>query len=121
MANAVSTFTIPLTFGQDMYNTFYAPDDERIVRQMDVSDDITSLIINKSLARIPGNFAIQEYLAETIGTKATEIYEMPTRDAPLRRVTPITRQTFGILQQERRNFFEDELGRLKISRRILSS
>ena len=121
VANAVSTFTIPLTTGQDLYNTFLAPDDERIVRQMDVSDDITSLIVNKSLARIPGNFAIQEMLAESIGTKATEIYEMPTRDAPLRRVTPITRQTFGILQQERRNFFEDELGRLKISRKILTS
>ena len=59
VANAVSTFTIPLTFGQDMYNTFYADDDERIVRQMDVSDDITSLIINKSLARVPGNFYLQ--------------------------------------------------------------
>lgn len=121
VANAVSTFTIPLTLGQDMYNTFLAPDDERIVRQMDVSDDITSLIINKSIARVPGNFAIQEMLAESIGTKASEIYEMPTRDAPLRRVTPITRQTFGILQQERRNFFEDELARLKISRKILTS
>lgn len=121
VANAVSTFTIPLTLGQDMYNTFLAPDDERIVRQMDVSDDITSLIINKSIARVPGNFAMQEMLAESIGTKASEIYEMPTRDAPLRRVTPITRQTFGILQQERRNFFEDELARLKISRKILTS
>ena len=121
VANAVSTFTIPLTFGQDMYNTFYADDDERIVRQMDVSDDITSLIINKSLARVPGNFYLQEQLAESIGTKASEIYEVPTRDAPLRRVTPISRQTFGILQQERRNFFENELARLKISRRILTS
>lgn len=120
-ANAVSTFTIPLTFGQDMYNTFLAPDDERIVRQMDVSDDITSLTINKSLARIPMNFALEELLAESIGTKAPEIYEMPTRDAPLRRVTPITRQTYGILRQERRNFFEDELARLKINRKILSS
>jgi len=46
---------------------------------------------------------------------------MPTRDAPLRRVTPITRQTFGILQQERRNFFEDELARLKLNRSILTS
>lgn len=121
VANAVSTFTIPLTFGQDMYNTFYADDDERIVRQMDVSDDITSLIINKSLARVPGNFYLQEQLAESIGTKASEIYEVPTRNAPLRRVTPISRQTFGILQQERRNFFENELARLKISRRILTS
>jgi hypothetical protein len=120
-ANVVNTFTIPLTFGQDMYNTFLAPDDERIVRQMDVSDDLLSLTINKSLARIPMNFALEEMLAESIGTKAPEIYEMPTRDAPLRRVTPITRQTFGILQQERRNFFEDELARLKLNRSILTS
>ena len=53
VANAVSTFAIPFTAGQDMYNTFLAPDDERIVRQMDMSDDITSLIINKSIARLP--------------------------------------------------------------------
>lgn len=121
IANAVSTFTIPTTLGQDMYNTFLAPDEERLVRQTDVSDDLTSLIINKSLARIPGNYYLQEKLAESIGTKPQEIYEMPTRDAPLRRVTPITRQTFGILQQERRNFFEDELARLKINRKILTS
>ena len=121
VANAVSTFAIPLTAGQDMYNTFLAPDDERIVRQMDMSDDITSLIINKSIARLPMNFAIQKMLAESIGTKPGEIYESPTRDAPLRRNTPILRQTYGILLNERRNFFEDELARLKINRKILTS
>ena len=121
IANVVSTFTIPMTAAQDVYNTFLAPDYERIVRQTDVSDDITRLIAYKSLARVPGNYWIQKQLAETIGMPASEIYEMPTRDAPLRRVTPITRQTFGILRQERRNYFEDELARLKINRKILTS
>ena len=45
-ANTVSTFTIPLTFGQDLYNTFLAPDDERIVRDLE-SRDMLSLFINK--------------------------------------------------------------------------
>ena len=124
-ANAASTFMIPATTGQDLYNTFIAPDDERIVRQTDMTlngmDDVLSMTINKSLARLPGNFAMQEMLAESIGTKPAEIYESPTRDAPLRRMTPITRQTFGILKQERRNFFENELAKLKINRKILTS
>ena len=33
-ANTVSTFTIPITFGQDLYNTFLAPDDERISKEL---------------------------------------------------------------------------------------
>ena len=76
-ANTVSTFTIPLTFGQDMYNTFYAPDDERIVRNLE-SRDMMSLFINKSLARIPGNYAIEKKLEEAgLRTFQGNKYEAP--------------------------------------------
>ena len=114
-ANIFSTFTIPLTASQDMYNTFLAPDDERLVRQTR-TDDVASLIITKSLARIPGNFALEEYIAGKMGLEAREIYELPTRAEPLRRTAPITRQTAGILRQQRKNFFESELDRLDIPR-----
>ncbi len=115
MTNIINTFTIPLTAGQDLYNTFLAPDDERLVRQTKTSD-VMSLIINKTLSRVPGNYAIEEYLAEKFGTTAPEIYASPTRKEPLRRQIPLTRQLTGALLQERRNFFEQEVERLKITR-----
>jgi len=118
-ANILNTYTIPITAGQDLYNTFLAPDDERIVRQTN-SSNILELTINKTLARLPGNYAIEKMLAEQLGINAPDIYESPTRDDPLRRVTPITRQTYGILLNDRKNFLEKELARLKISNRILS-
>ncbi len=114
-ANIFSTYTIPLTAAQDMYNTFLAPDDERLVRQTR-TDDVTSLIITKSLARLPGNFALEEYIAGMMGKEARELYEVPTRAEPLRRTAPITRQTAGILRQQRKNFFEEEIDRLNIPR-----
>ena len=123
-SNIASTFTIPLTFGQDMYNTFLSPDDERIVRNTD-SSNLTQLIINKSLARVPANFAIEKWLEETVGDKtiyqAPSEYESPLREETLRRITPITRQTYGILIQENKNFLEKEMARLKMSRRKLVS
>lgn len=118
-ANIVSTFTIPLTFGQDMYNTFLAPDDEVIVRQTETSN-VFDLIVNKSLARIPANYAIEKHLDGFLGYSKPEIYEVPSKDEPMRRVTPITRQLGGILLKERRNFLENEMARLKVSRRRLS-
>ena len=118
-ANIVSTFTIPLTFGQDMYNTFLAPDDEVIVRQTETSN-VFDLIVNKSLARIPANYAIEKHLDGFLGYSKPEIYEVPSKDEPMRRVTPITRQLGGILLKERRNFLENEMARLKITRRVLS-
>lgn len=114
-ANIFSTYTIPFTAAQDMYNTFLAPDDERLVRQTK-TDDVTSLILTKTLARLPGNYALEKYLAENLGIDARDIYEVPTREEPLRRVAPITRQTSGILRQQRKNFFESELDRLQIPR-----
>lgn len=118
-SNIISTFTIPLTAGQDLYNTFLAPDDELIIRQTN-SSNIFDLMVNKSLARIPANYRLEQLLADSIGLNPPEIYEFPTRDEPMRRQTPISRQFAGVLLQERRNFLENEMARLKISRRKLS-
>lgn len=118
-ANIISTFTIPLTAGQDLYNTFLAPDDELIIRQTN-SSNVFDLMVNKSLARIPANYRLEQLLADSIGLNPPEIYEFPTRDEPMRRQTPISRQFAGILLQERRNFLENEMARLKVSRRKLS-
>lgn len=118
-ANIVSTYTIPLTATQDLYNTFLSPDDERIVKQMD-SSNLTELIINKSLARLPGNNRLQELIEEKYGIKAPKAYESPTRGEKIRRVTPLTRQTTGILVKARKNILEKEMARLKISPRKLS-
>tara|TARA_R100001510_G_C7655418_1_gene214576 strand:- start:117 stop:3761 length:3645 start_codon:yes stop_codon:yes gene_type:complete len=118
-ANVASTYSIPLTVGQDLYNTFLSPDDERIVRDTK-SSDMTSLFVNKALARVPGNYAIEKMLAESMGTTAPEIYESPTRAGVLRRTTPLSRQYIGILKQERKNWFEKEIDTLKIGRRIIA-
>jgi hypothetical protein len=121
-ANTVSTFTIPLTFGQDMYNTFYAPDDERIVRNLE-SRDMMSLFINKSLARIPGNYAIEKKLEEAgLRTFQGNKYEAPkarkpaTKEGRQRRITPATRQMMGLLKTDYKNTLEKELDRLRIRR-----
>ena len=121
-ANTVNTFSIPLTFGQDLYNTFLAPDDERIARNLQ-SRDMLSLFINKSLSRIPGNYAIEKKLEEIgIPTFQGNVYEAPkarkpaTKEGRQRRVTPITRQMFGLLKSEKKNILEKELDRLRIRR-----
>jgi hypothetical protein len=122
-ANTVSTFTIPITFGQDLYNTFLSPDDERIARDLE-SRDMMSLFINKSLSRIPGNFAIEKKLEEVGITSpfTGEKYKAPpprkpaTKEGLERRITPITRQTTGMLKRERKNVLEKELDRLRIRR-----
>ncbi len=125
-SNIVSTYTIPLTAGQDLYNSFLAPDDERIVRESKRSlepgkriENLTSLFLQKSLARVPGNRYLEDVLAEKLGVEPSEIYQPPTKSGVIRRDTPITRQAFGILKQGKPNFFEEELDRLKISRRKL--
>ena len=48
-ANILSTYTMPLTPFQDTYNTFLAPDDERIIRENKV-DSIGSLMLHKTIA-----------------------------------------------------------------------
>jgi len=118
-ANIINTFSIPMTMLQDTYNTFAAPDDARIVRNTN-SSDMLSFFVNKSLARIPMNYRIEEFLSEKLGTNPSEIYQSPTRAEDLRRTTPFSRQVYGALFNERKNRFEKELAELKISRQILS-
>ena len=118
--NIINTYSIPLTLGQDLYNTFYAPDDERIVRQSD-SSDMMSYGINRILSRVPGNVALEKMISESIGMKERDLYQPATREGVVRRVTPLSRQTLGILKQERKNWFEKELDTLKISKKIVNS
>ena len=115
-ANLVNTYTIPLTAGQDLYNTFLAPDDERIIRETK-SKDMFELFLNKSLSRLPGNYALQEKIEELSGgaLKAPRPRKPSKKEGLQRRVTPITRQTYGLLKRERKNVFEKELDRLGIS------
>ena len=117
-ANIINTYSIPMTMLQDTYNTFAAPDDARIVKDTN-SSDMLSFGINRSLARIPMNYKIEEYLSDLLGTRASEIYQSPTRAEDLRRVTPFSRQVYGVLYNERKNRFEKELAENKISRRIV--
>ncbi|OUU09821.1 MAG: hypothetical protein CBB98_09710 [Rhodobacteraceae bacterium TMED38] len=122
-ANTVSTFTIPLTFGQDMYNTFLAPDDERIARNLQ-SRDMMSLFINKSLSRIPANYALEKKLEESGLTniftgakyKAPEARKPATKRGRQRRVTPVTRQMMGLLKSEKKTALEKELDKHRIRR-----
>jgi len=116
-SNIISTYTMPLTPVQDTYNTFLAPDDERIIRDNNI-EDLSSLIIAKSLARIPGNYAIEKMLKEAYGTEyeIPKAYQSPTRKGLLRRITPITRQVEGRLYGEKKTDIEKELDRLKITR-----
>ena len=116
-SNIISTYTMPLTPVQDTYNTFLAPDDERIIRDNNI-EDLSSLIIAKSLARVPYNYGIEKMLKEAYGTdyEIPKAYQSPTRKGLLRRVTPITRQVEGRLYGEKKTPIEKELDRLKITR-----
>ena len=123
--NIINTFTIPFTSLQDTFNTFIAEDEARIVRDTDMqikdTKDFLTLVARRSLARIPLNYKIEEYLAETLGIKQSEYYESGTRAEKLRRIAPISRQTMGILLQERKNFFEKEISRLKLPRSVINA
>ena len=123
--NIINTFTIPFTSLQDTFNTFIAEDEARIVRDTDMqikdTKDFLTLVARRSLARVPLNYKIEEYLSETLGVKQSEYYESGTRAEKLRRIAPITRQTMGILLQERKNFFEKEISRLKMPRSVINA
>ena len=116
-ANIASTYTMPLTPFQDTYNTFLAPDDERIIRDNNVQS-IGALILHKTLARVPGNFAIEKMLHEQFGTEYNipKAYESPTREGLLRRVTPISRQVYGRLYQGKKSDIERQLDELRITK-----
>tara|TARA_R100001079_G_scaffold9974_1_gene4999 strand:- start:420 stop:3923 length:3504 start_codon:yes stop_codon:yes gene_type:complete len=114
--NILSTFTIPATVLQDPYNTFIAKDDERIIRDTN-SDSMFNLILNKTLARLPANNAISEYLEDTLGKdiyKAPDPLKSANTGENIRRITPLSRQMYGVLQRGERTEFEKELERLKI-------
>ena len=123
--NIINTFTIPFTSLQDTFNTFIAEDEARIVRDTDMqikdTKDFLTLVARRSLARVPLNYKIEEYLSETLGVKQSEYYESGTRADKLRRIAPISRQTMGILLQERKNFFEKEISRLKMPRSVINA
>ena len=62
------------------------------------------LIVNKTIARLPGNNALAEYLEDTLGKdiyKAPEPLEVASSGETIRRTTPLTRQTQGLLYRER--------------------
>ncbi len=112
--NIVSSYGIPLTFGQDMYNTFLAPDEDRIARETD-TDNFNLFMLRKILARVPGNYKIEDTLQEQFGFEKARTYESPTKEAPIRRVTPITRQMYGILRKERSTEVQKIFNDLKIT------
>jgi hypothetical protein len=84
-ANIISTYTMPITPFQDTYNTFLAPDDERIIRDNNIEDLV--VYIAKSLARVPGNYAIEKMLKEAYGTEyeIPKAYQSPTRKGLLKK------------------------------------
>ena len=93
-ANILSTYTMPLTPFQDTYNTFLAPDDERIIRENKV-DSIGSLMLHKTIPNA---------------------YESPTREGFLRRTAPISRQIYGRLYQGKKSKIEQTFDRLRITK-----
>ena len=116
-ANILSTYTMPLTPFQDTYNTFLAPDDERIIRENKV-DSIGSLMLHKTIARVPGNFAIETMLNKAFGTEYNipNAYESPTREGFLRRTAPISRQIYGRLYQGKKSKIEQTFDKLRITK-----
>ena len=72
-------------------------------------------MLRKILARVPGNYQIEDALQEQFGFEKSRIYESPTKEAPIRRVTPITRQMYGILRKERATEVQKIFNELKIT------
>jgi len=117
--NILNTFTIPITPISDIYTTWIGSDDSRIARETK-SSDMFSLFINKSISRLPANHRIEEILSKSLGTRAANMYETPLKGEPIRRITPITRQTYGILQSPPKNYLEKEIARMKLDKRLLN-
>jgi hypothetical protein len=112
--NIVTTYGIPLTAGQDLYNTFLAPDEARVARETD-TENFNLFMLRKILARVPGNYQIEDALQEQFGFEKARVYESPTKEAPIRRVTPITRQMYGILRREKATEVQKVFNDLKIT------
>ena len=113
-ANVAETFTIPLSFGQDAYSTFFAPDDVRILKTLD-SPNLFSLFVNKSTKRLPWNNYIHDFMDETF-----ENYEKPLEltspftTEKIRRPAAIQKQFSGLMFRERKNLVQKEFIRLRI-------
>jgi hypothetical protein len=116
--NIATTYGIPLTAAQDIYNSLLAPDEARIARETD-TDNFNLFMLRKILARVPGNYQIEDMLQEKFGFDEARQYESPTKEAPIRRVTPITRQMFGILRSEKETAVQKELNDLKITNALI--
>ena len=116
--NIVTTYGIPLTASQDIYNSLLAPDEARIAREND-TENFNLFLLRKVLARVPGNYQIEDMLQEKFGFDEARQYESPTKEAPIRRVTPITRQMFGILRSEKDTAVQKELNDLKITNSLI--
>jgi hypothetical protein len=80
--------------------------------------DAFSLLVNRSLQRVPANNLISKQLekliGESTGYKAPKDRQFATKEGLRRRVAPVTRQTAGLLLNEKKNKFEAEMDRLKI-------
>jgi hypothetical protein len=115
--NLFSTLTIPATAVQDIDNTFLAPDDERVLKAINKNDAL-SVLINKTLSRLPRSYSLQttleDLIGESTGYKAPKPRQYSFKEGKTRRVAPLTRQTAGILLNQKKNKFESELDRLKI-------
>ena len=120
VGNIVNTFTIPLTFSQDVFNTFLAPDEYRVVQQTKSSDWL-EMLVRRSTSRVPGNLYFEKVISEALGIKESEPLETAFKNQKMRRVIPITRQTYGALLREERPFIEKEMIRLKMNLNILKS
>ena len=119
-ANVAETFTIPLTVPQDVWSTFFAEDDVRVLKSLD-SPNLFSLFVNKSTKRLPWNNYIHDYMDEHY-----ENYEKPIEltspftTEKIRRPGALSRQTTGLLFRERKTLVDKEFIRLKISRNKLA-
>ena len=119
IGNIMNTYTIPITPVKDIYDTWIASDDARIVRETK-SSDMLSLFVNRSLSRLPANYRIEEILSEALGTRASDEYETPLKGERIRRYQTFTRQFAGILQSQEKNYVEKELARMKLRKSFIN-
>lgn len=130
-ANFVETFTIPATVPQDFYNSYFAPDDARILKNMEGPNAI-SVFLNKSFKRLPGNDVLYSQFEKTIAPDTflgnlLGDYEKPVplttpfrATDPIRRPASVTRQFMGVLIRDRATAVEEEFTRLRISTNSLN-
>tara|TARA_E500000318_G_C3567180_1_gene216194 strand:- start:341 stop:4219 length:3879 start_codon:yes stop_codon:yes gene_type:complete len=114
VGNIANTFTIPLTFPQDIYNTFLAEDEYRQVRETK-SSDLLSLIVTRSLSRVPGNLYFEKKFSDLLGTRPSEPKKSAFTGETIRRKAPFSRQVFGATLTAPKNYLESEMIRLRLN------